>query len=486
MLSVQRVSMRRAEGFGSVSSCGSPAATMSVVAHESPLPLSHNSDVEESRKVSTFLTSPKSAGVSFGRAHVYRLSGTCGLALWSISIVLWMHYADHRASDVLPHDGGLETKPLVMLLIIGTLMLAVSLLVYSLFRPHSKARTKSGMNSCAESKILLGKTSRHPAPIDLEKQLVGASLHCDSDDDGDDGFVSCEEGSDYEHEGLSEACSICGLLIERRRLPEEATDHDYEARVADIFRQCSLVEAISMDQALRLSLGLNFDAPSIVNKWRETCKWRKKHKMSDEQAHCKQLQSFGAAEVISFPHQEEIYSKAFVVSPHALVSQAGEPVSLWFVGTGLSSASSVPIEHIEEWGRSVFEYADVWAKAHSQAAGRLLGQIQVFDMSGVGFRQLTNSALHERFKHALGCGGNYVELVSHIYVINSSWVFSKIWKMVKPMISPRTASKVTVASDVPKELLDLLTQDSAQILPELLKASGRTANSKVQRPPQVH
>lgn len=171
------------------------------------------------------------------------------------------------------------------------------------------------------------------------------------------------------------------------------------------------------------------------------------------------------------------------MSPCALVSSEGEPISFWFVGTGSAQAASVPIQSIEEWGRSLFEYADVFAKTQSQATGRLLGQIQVFDMGGVGLRQLTNKALQERFKVALGCGANYVELVSHIYVINSSWAFSKVWNMIKPLISPRTASKVTVATDVPRELIDLLTEESAAILPHIMKSSCCRVSSKVQRPP---
>jgi hypothetical protein len=79
----------------------------------------------------------------------------------------------------------------------------------------------------------------------------------------------------------------------------------------------------------------------------------------------------------------------------------------------------------------------------------------------------------------LGAGGMYVETISHIYVINSSSIFTAIWKIVKGLITPRTASKITVDSGIPKELLAELGPESAQQLKTVLK-KGPAA---VLRPP---
>merc|ERR1719329_1285083 len=145
---------------------------------------------------------------------------------------------------------------------------------------------------------------------------------------------------------------------------------------------------------------MNFDVAAIVSKWTEICAWRKAQQMSKERSRCVQLQMSMPPEPISFPHQTTIYTKAFSVSPCSLITQRGEPVTIWHVGTGSAASSSVPVDKVAEWGRSVFEYTDVWAKSQSEVTGYLLGQIQVFDMAGVGVTHLASTALKERFKVA--------------------------------------------------------------------------------------
>jgi hypothetical protein len=398
--------------------------------------------------------------------------------------MLWVcQKIPEREHPVVAHDQSRETKTSVVMFVLCALVLLMFLLVYALVRPQKQTMSRKGEKESLE----IGSIRVQASIVDTESRAaksvpnrkVPGSPHsrCHADDDG---FASCDE--DWEA-NLPGALSIVGFLVDKKKLSCHKGDQNYEALVQEVYRRCSLVDKISMDQALRFSLGLNFDAATAADKWHETCAWREQNRMARETSRCVRLQFPSSTEIVSFPHEDEIYNKAFLVRPCSLVTRTGEPVSIWHAGTGSSSASTVSLEKVEEWARSVFEYADVWAKAQSQAAGQLLGQIQVFDMSGVGVRQIANRALHERFKCALGCGGNYVELVSHIYVINSSWVFSKVWNIVKPLISPRTASKVTVATGVPPELLDLLTADSARMLPEMLQVSSRTETFFVQRPP---
>lgn len=481
------VSAQLAESFEQSISSFSVAATMSAATHHAISPTSAASQ-QLSTKREVVSNSPqcqqKASTLPLGRAQVHLVGGTCSLALWSFLIVFWVCNSMPEQSDAVRS----ETRPFVMLLFIGVLLLIV-LLAYGLVWPHNKPSIKSNKSS-AKFKMRLVKAINGSALVTPEVQPVkqslspmGANSPGSASDGDNDGFVSCDEFSDCGDIALPGTRSIVGFLVEKKKLPGDAENRDYAALVMEIHRRCSLVGDLSLDQALRLSLGLDFDATAIVQKWREVCAWRDECGMAKEQARCMKLQLASSTDAVSFPHQDEIYNKAFIVRPCALVSRAGEPVSLWLAGTGLASASSVPLDRVEAWSRSVFEYTHTWAQTQSQATGQLLGQVQVFDMSGVGFRQITNSALHERFKCALGCGANYVELVSHIYVINSSWAFSKVWNIVKPMISKRTSSKVTVASDVPLELIDILTSDSSKMLVQILTASGRTVTSKVQRPP---
>merc|ERR1712183_746450 len=82
------------------------------------------------------------------------------------------------------------------------------------------------------------------------------------------------------------------------------------------------------------------------------------------------------------------------------------------------------------WGRTMFEYVDCWLSSQTEATGVLAGHVQVFDLNGLGIWQISSSALVEKLKIALGAGGKYVEVVSHIYVINSSTIFSMAWTVI--------------------------------------------------------
>lgn len=505
-------SVQRAHTFEPPSSSCSAVATMSASAHNAVTKPPLSASLYLSKRLQmmsnsgqgkrTASTQTRSSGPTLGRAQARLVFGTSGLAIWTFFIVFYMCNAMPDFSHGVRHDLGGETYTFVtfiMLLLVGVLLLSI-MLAYGVVWPNSKGTIKCEKGSSSVSPVKMGRLGKacgqsepeaEPATPDVEAQPVkqscssrDSSLPAASDDADTDGFVSCDELSDSEDAELpSGALSIVGFLVDKKKLPELGRNVDYEALVLDAHRHCSLVGDLSLDQCLRLCLGLNFDTPTVIKKWAEIYAWRYRYEMANERARCLQLQHPSETEAVVFPHQDEIYGKVFTVRPCALACRTGEPMSLWLVGTGSSSASSVPVEKVEEWSRSVFEYMNTWAQTQSQVTGRLLGQVQVFDMSGVGFRQIANKALHERFKCALGCGGNYVELVSHVYVINASWSFSKIWNIVKPMISKRTSAKVTVSMNVPDELLNLLNHDSSKVLTEILATSGSTAVSKVQRPP---
>merc|ERR1712228_483105 len=117
----------------------------------------------------------------------------------------------------------------------------------------------------------------------------------------------------------------------------------------------------------------------------------------------------------------------------------------------------------------------VWLSQQSEQTGKLAGHIQVFNLEGLSFFQVTNQALIGKLKTALGAGAYYVEAVSHIYVINSSSLFSMAWKIIQRFITPRTASKISVDTGVPDSLVAALCPSSAKQLPAILKADRNAA-----------
>merc|ERR1712106_765904 len=139
-------------------------------------------------------------------------------------------------------DLGGETRPFIMLLLVGALLLAV-LLAYGAVWPPGNAtiETTSTLVGKASSRTLgkagitkpstmVGKANIRIGPTNLEAQPLpqdSSAGGADSDVDSN-GFVSCDEYIDGGDTVASRACSIIGSLDEKTNLPEHAARCDYE------------------------------------------------------------------------------------------------------------------------------------------------------------------------------------------------------------------------------------------------------------------
>ncbi|CAJ1358917.1 unnamed protein product [Effrenium voratum] len=245
---------------------------------------------------------------------------------------------------------------------------------------------------------------------------------------------------------------IAGFYLHDWQLPPGLGDRDLEAMVWEVHRLCSSTGPISMQQALRLVLGMAYNIEAAVAKWREVAAWREEQRMALVRERLDAMMRSNAD--ISFPHEQEVYGKLFRGCPCALLTADGRPVSVWHAGAPRADElSSLPVEHLKEWSREVFEYADLWISKDTERTRQLTGYIQVYNMAGLGWRQVTSKEVAEKLKGALSAGGFYVEAVARIYVVNAPRVFSMAWKMVRGFLSPWTASKITVSSEVPQELI---------------------------------
>ncbi|CAE8643723.1 unnamed protein product, partial [Polarella glacialis] len=249
---------------------------------------------------------------------------------------------------------------------------------------------------------------------------------------------------------------VAGFLLSDRQLPPGWHDRDLEALVAEVQESCSEFSDISRQQALRLLLGVGYDTKVARDKWHDVTCWRELHGMHEVRARmAKSMHSSG--NTVHLSHEAEVYSKLLRVRPFSLVTTSGLPVSVWHAGSLCAKrAPDLASEHLANWSLEFFEYADLWISEESARTGRLQGYVQVFDMQGLSWRHVTASEIAEKMKLAFRPGGFYVEAVAHIYIVNSSMLFSIGWNVVKTMISPWTASKVTVSSSVPEELIAAL------------------------------
>ncbi|CAK9013449.1 unnamed protein product [Durusdinium trenchii] len=246
---------------------------------------------------------------------------------------------------------------------------------------------------------------------------------------------------------------VAGFYLNDWQLPPGLGDRDLDALVSEVHEECSAIGLISHQQALRLTLGMGYSKESAVAKWREVVAWRNAGELNLLRSRLDDLMCSDAT--VSFANDREVYNKLFRGCPCALLTADDRPVSVWHAQApkGSGQVTSLDLEDLNAWSREVFEYADLWVTKDTERTGRLTGYIQVYNMQGLSLRQVSSKEVTERLKGALSAGGFYVEAVAHIYVINASRLFSMAWKLVRGFLSPWTASKITVSSEVPDELL---------------------------------
>lgn len=319
---------------------------------------------------------------------------------------------------------------------------------------------------------------------------VAVALAGEGEEEDDSSFFSIESGEDAaarladfggEADGgrspaVKRGCvRICGFDIESCRLPAGAERSVLERLASELqttARECALTQ----QQALRLVIGNNMDMSVAGKKATAILAWRGVHSMAEVRERCKAQQHDGLIASEPFPHDAEV-RRVLNVNPCALSTKEGWPVSLWHIGTANSKeAAKASTDHLCAWSRACFEYVDLWLTELSEKNERLAGHIQVFNLDGVTFWQVTNTALTEKLKSLLSAGENYVEAVSHIFIVNSSSVFSMAWKGIKTLLPPRLLAKIHVSTEAnPPELVAMLDKQSAARLPGLLTPNAKCA-----------
>ena len=217
-------------------------------------------------------------------------------------------------------------------------------------------------------------------------------------------------------------------MLRADQLPPGVEDRDLDALVEQVYSECCAIRPTSKQQALRLILGMGYSGPAAVAKWREIVEWRTAYGVDSIRQ--EQAEAIAADGPVSFPYREEVHEKLICTSPCAFLSTTGCPISIWHAGTlNVENVSLLTNEKVAQWSRAVYEYKDLWITEQSEKSKRLVGYIQVYDMSGMNWRQYSSREIAEKLKAALQTGGFYVEAVSHMFVINSSTLFAAAWRV---------------------------------------------------------
>mmetsp|Transcript_71425 Transcript_71425/g.209367 ORF Transcript_71425/g.209367 Transcript_71425/m.209367 type:complete len:591 (+) Transcript_71425:32-1804(+) len=275
-----------------------------------------------------------------------------------------------------------------------------------------------------------------------------------------------------------------GFQINERQLTLGHEPGDVEKAVERLQATCVSPISIRPQQALRLALGMGLDTSAAEAKWRQILSWRRDFQMEEERARARERHSNRSVPV-SFPYHDEVCKKLLMVSPCALVTTSGHPVSVWRIGTlNAETATTVSVEHISTWSRALFEYLDVWLAEESDRSSRLLGHIHVFDLEGLSWWHLMSGELLERGRAALGAGEFYVENCYDVYAINASALFNAVWRLLQRFLSARAAAKIVVDSGVPNELLEALGPMAWERLQGVLQAPLDQVQPPILRPPR--
>ena len=221
---------------------------------------------------------------------------------------------------------------------------------------------------------------------------------------------------------------VAGFLLRPEQFPPGLGDRDLDLLVEKVYKGCCAILPTSKQQALRLVLGMGYDSEVAVAKWQEIVEWRMASGM--DVVRQEQADAFVGEGPVNFPSRKQVSDKLICTSPCAFVATDGSPISIWHAGTmNASDAGTLSVEEISQWSRAIFEYKDLWISQQSERSKRLVGYVQVYDMRGMNWRQYSSRELIEKLKVALQTGGFYVEAVSHMFVINSSTLFSAAWKV---------------------------------------------------------
>ncbi|KAI4864049.1 CRAL-TRIO domain-containing protein [Hypoxylon rubiginosum] len=146
----------------------------------------------------------------------------------------------------------------------------------------------------------------------------------------------------------------------------------------------------------------------------------------------------------------------------------GRPVYIEQLGKiDLGAMKNEGIEYEHMLTNLAVEYekmADPRLPACSRKAGHLLEtSCTIMDFNGVGFSNARQ--VFGYIQEASGMSQNYYpERLGRMYLINTNWLFTGVWRMVRPLLDPVTVEKIHVLGGNYQK--DLLAQIPAENLPK--------------------
>lgn len=172
---------------------------------------------------------------------------------------------------------------------------------------------------------------------------------------------------------------------------------------------------------------------------RECLEFRKTHNLDSIRS------NFPSLPASSYPHVTSVLS----VHPHVILhghDRRGQPLSVERLGytNPEMMIKTVPYSRMFEYHCYHMEGKSSLVDRLSHRTGKVVRTVKIMDLSGLGRQHLNRKGLLY-FKKLIDISQrNYPEMLGTLYVVNTPWIFSLGWSIVKPWLNEKTLEKIHV------------------------------------------
>jgi len=185
-----------------------------------------------------------------------------------------------------------------------------------------------------------------------------------------------------------------------------------------------------------------------------TLKWRQENKLDAIRAKAEKLTQR------QFPFAE----KVLAVHPHNIFhgyDRRGQPLSIERLGRANphQMCRTVPFADMQVYHFHHMESKAALLDRLSLERGEVVRTCKIMDFSGLGRAHLDRRGMVYVKKLLDLSQGNYPEMLGTLFVVNTPWVFTFAWKIVKPWLNEKTLAKIHILPndgyiDVLKQYID--------------------------------
>eukprot|EP00882_Tetradesmus_deserticola_P019017 GHRQ01020459.1.p2 GENE.GHRQ01020459.1~~GHRQ01020459.1.p2 ORF type:complete len:256 (+),score=117.00 GHRQ01020459.1:337-1104(+) len=195
--------------------------------------------------------------------------------------------------------------------------------------------------------------------------------------------------------------------------------------------------------------------------WLDTLEWRKEYEVDNI------LENFVF-------HEREQFLMAYPQGYHK-TDKLGRPIYIQLLGKiDIATLKQITTEermikfHIQEYERCGKIIMPICSKLQGRQIDQTFG---IMDVKGVGMSHLSGEVKRLMTTLTKYDQDNYPEMLGRICIINAPLVFKAIWALVKPLLNPRTLSKIQICqTNYQKDLLEWVAPEN---LPEWLGGSSK-------------